>query len=346
MITEVKKGTAKKEDLKYISQEVAKIDGKVSIDSEKLIVFENILHAVETKCALNQQDLVEMHKTIGDIDLKLQDCINQKTNEIKGLLKEKAGKEDLKYVNEQLAEIDQTTVTQGETLKMLDHLYTRVLERVELQECKFEEFQDYVTSKKDEIMRITNEYINTQGNEEAGENALSKLIAKLEGHESLMSNLNDKINNIQHDYIDPKFVEFMNNYKDHSSTINILVETVQELKGRGEMHGKMISIIRKKMQTLNNQQPAQEEEKKEEESKEVYYVASNNMSAQAVTSIIYDNELLNHPEMFNKLSDVYGVNKVIDLSGNIESSLLQEALEHNDAELLMGALVSVDSDLM
>jgi hypothetical protein len=66
----------------------------------------------------------------------------------------------------------------------------------------------------------------------------------------------------------------------------------------------------------------------------------------SVTDVIYDNELLNHPEMFNKLSDVYGVNKVIDLSGNIESSLLQEALEHNDAELLMGALVSVDSDLM
>ena len=47
-------------------------------------------------------------------------------HKIKGLLKEikaKAGKEDLKYISQEVAKIDQTTATQSEKLKMLYHLY-------------------------------------------------------------------------------------------------------------------------------------------------------------------------------------------------------------------------------
>lgn len=60
-----------------------------------------------------------------------------------------------------------------------------------------------------------------------------------------------------------------------------------------------------------------------------------------VNEITYDNELLNHPEMFNKLASIYGANKVLDLSTQMPSVLLHEAIQEQNLGLL-GSILSLD----
>ena len=65
----------------------------------------------------------------------------------------------------------------------------------------------------------------------------------------------------------------------------------------------------------------------------------------SVTDVKYDNELLNHPEMFNKLSEIYGANKVLDISSQISPLLINESIEQDEPDLLLGAFMSLDNNL-
>ena len=62
-----------------------------------------------------------------------------------------------------------------------------------------------------------------------------------------------------------------------------------------------------------------------------------------VNDIVYDNELLNHPELFNKLANIYGANKVLDLSTSICPLLISQSIEHDDINLLLGGFMSLDA---
>lgn len=58
---------------------------------------------------------------------------------------------------------------------------------------------------------------------------------------------------------------------------------------------------------------------------------------------VYDNELLNHPEIFNKLSEVCSSNKVLELSAQISPLLINEAIQDDNIDLLLGGLMSLDA---
>tara|TARA_B110000503_G_scaffold50310_1_gene81479 strand:- start:661 stop:4560 length:3900 start_codon:yes stop_codon:yes gene_type:complete len=62
-----------------------------------------------------------------------------------------------------------------------------------------------------------------------------------------------------------------------------------------------------------------------------------------VKEFIFDNELLNHPIIFNKLASIFGINKVLDLSTNISPEIIQIAMEEDNIDLLSGAIMSLDS---
>ena len=48
--------------------------------------------------------------------------------------------------------------------------------------------------------------------------------------------------------------------------------------------------------------------------------------------------------MFNKLADIYGASMVLDLSSSISSSLINEAIQDNNMDLLLGSIISLDTD--
>ena len=94
----------------------------------------------------------------------------------------------------------------------------------------------------------------------------------------------------------------------------------------------------------------------EEESKQSDYqpkkiiqpkAKGSNCTVFSVTTIKYDNQLLNHPDLLNELSnksaDIYNLNKIIDLSLNLSPSLINEAIQYHDIDLLLGGVMSLDS---
>lgn len=62
----------------------------------------------------------------------------------------------------------------------------------------------------------------------------------------------------------------------------------------------------------------------------------------AVPEIKYDNELLNNRELFNKVASIVGGNKLLDLGSSISKELINEAVENNNIELLLGAIMSLE----
>jgi tetratricopeptide (TPR) repeat protein len=62
----------------------------------------------------------------------------------------------------------------------------------------------------------------------------------------------------------------------------------------------------------------------------------------SVKDMIYDNELLNHPEILRSLVKEFGISRVLDMSSNLSSELISEAIEQNDAELLLAGCISLN----
>ena len=65
------------------------------------------------------------------------------------------------------------------------------------------------------------------------------------------------------------------------------------------------------------------------------------VTVQAVTDIIYDNELLNHPELLKESLKVLSLRKIIDMSLNLDQRLVDEAVNSNDSSLVLAGLVSL-----
>jgi hypothetical protein len=48
--------------------------------------------------------------------------------------------------------------------------------------------------------------------------------------------------------------------------------------------------------------------------------------------------------MFNKFSEIYGANKLLDLSSQISPLLINEVIEDDNVDLLLGGIMSLDID--
>ena len=60
--------------------------------------------------------------------------------------------------------------------------------------------------------------------------------------------------------------------------------------------------------------------------------------------ISYDNELLNRPELLNEAILLFGFNKALDLSLKLSPDTVIEAMNDNDAELVLAGLLSLDTE--
>ena len=61
----------------------------------------------------------------------------------------------------------------------------------------------------------------------------------------------------------------------------------------------------------------------------------------SINNIRYDNELLNHPGLIKELSADYSFSDILDLSVGLDQSLVSQAIENNDHELLLAGLLSL-----
>lgn len=61
-----------------------------------------------------------------------------------------------------------------------------------------------------------------------------------------------------------------------------------------------------------------------------------------LNEIIYDNELLNHPELLKEATIHFGMNRALDLSELLDGTLLSEAIESSNQELILAGMMSLD----
>ncbi len=61
----------------------------------------------------------------------------------------------------------------------------------------------------------------------------------------------------------------------------------------------------------------------------------------AVTDIIYENELLNHPDLLKESLKAFNINQILDMSLNLDQRLVEEAVNNNDSSLVLAGLVSL-----
>jgi tetratricopeptide (TPR) repeat protein len=71
-------------------------------------------------------------------------------------------------------------------------------------------------------------------------------------------------------------------------------------------------------------------------------VEKNEQKLYCVTEVIYDNDLLNHPELLKLSVKEFGMSRVLDMSKNLSFELVSEAIEQNSAELLLAGCISLD----
>ncbi len=70
----------------------------------------------------------------------------------------------------------------------------------------------------------------------------------------------------------------------------------------------------------------------------------NNSIVNYVTDIKYNNELLNYPKIIKDSLKKYSFSEVINLSTKLNPSLISDAINTDDGQLVLAGLISVDQD--
>jgi tetratricopeptide (TPR) repeat protein len=60
-----------------------------------------------------------------------------------------------------------------------------------------------------------------------------------------------------------------------------------------------------------------------------------------VSSILYNNPLLNHPTLLKDAAKHFGISKAIDLSQTLSQQLVEDAMSNNDSELILAGIISL-----
>jgi tetratricopeptide (TPR) repeat protein len=111
------------------------------------------------------------------------------------------------------------------------------------------------------------------------------------------------------------------------TVIDALVKKVTELDCNNEFNLEMLYQFKQALDGLKRNFP---------ENNFVYYI----------NDVIYDNELLNHPDLLQPSVKEFGLCKLLDMSERLSQDFISEVVAQNDSELLLAGLVSINSDAM
>ena len=155
--------------------------------------------------------------------------------------------------------------------------------------------------------------------------------------------------------IEKSIKETPSNTNSEDKRIPEIIEELSKLSSSNESNISRILNLSKKLRAMetSEKKTSHEEKKtdvyqaqplsKEQSSSEMKFEKKDSEVTQInyLTEITYDNELLNHPEMFNRLASIYGADKVPDLSSQLPQQLLHQAIIEGNLDLL-GNILSLD----
>jgi tetratricopeptide (TPR) repeat protein len=70
----------------------------------------------------------------------------------------------------------------------------------------------------------------------------------------------------------------------------------------------------------------------------------NKQIVSCITDIMYNNELLNHPELLTLAVQKFGISHALNLCGNLSRSLVADSIEYNSPELILAGCISLHDD--
>ena len=70
----------------------------------------------------------------------------------------------------------------------------------------------------------------------------------------------------------------------------------------------------------------------------------DNKVAMVVNEIVYDNKLLNHPNLLKEPLKEFSLSQILNLSTSLDQDLLSEAIAINDSSLILGGLISLSGN--
>ena len=68
----------------------------------------------------------------------------------------------------------------------------------------------------------------------------------------------------------------------------------------------------------------------------------NKQIINCITDLVYNNELLNHPELLKLTAKQFGMTKALDLCDWLSADLVAEAIEHGSPELVLAGCISLN----
>lgn len=61
-----------------------------------------------------------------------------------------------------------------------------------------------------------------------------------------------------------------------------------------------------------------------------------------LTKVVYDNKLLNYPDLLKDATQIFSIDKILTLSVNLSSELVEEAIKVTSSDIILAGLISVD----
>ena len=199
---------------------------------------------------------------------------------------------------------------------------------------KATEILDYVVNMK-QIGTSHNHFLGTK----------SKLLEKYNTGKDLLNQIKQNLKEVENDILSKvdhgdkikvqEASKLINNYLDTQSKKQIfeskdeiikkLVADNQDMKAQNQFLMDMIMQLNARLEK----------------------VEKNEQKLYCVTEVIYDNDLLNHPELLKLSVKEFGISRVLDMSNSLSSELISEAIGQNNAELLLAGCISLDcSDII
>jgi tetratricopeptide (TPR) repeat protein len=168
-----------------------------------------------------------------------------------------------------------------------------------------------------------------------------KLISQLQQHsnEDAFNNL-ILFNTLQEvQKLDSDKIQENKALKQSTPQYKLEVKDTNELLEKFLLGGKALELNNKSLDDMTNiLLPVKIEDKK----KGCCESIRNKCVIFSVKDMIYDNELLNHPEILRSSVKEFGISRVLDMSSNLSSELISEAIEQNDVELLLAGCISLN----
>ena len=247
------------------------------------------------------------------------------------------------YANKIYSQVD--TITKEQKVKKINEILTHHFTVNDLK----------LYTQKVAIAMVKIPDINSEIQKDATPDELSRMGQMQQAFREFRDNTNQQIEILkQHavgiDALDVEFSRISSLSLEHVSIFVEMLCRLDEVNGQSILpnNESLTTFICMNVLPQINQNISPQLNPEAEESKEELITHKKKCTIFSVSDIVYDNELLNHPEILSESLKQYSISEILDLSINIDSELIDRALETGDSELMLAGLMSVDygNDLM